>query len=97
MRALDGSIGCFAIVLDPAPVETLIGTNLVMHIVGPGQRVFHVHNGGQFLDIGLDGLNRVARLFCRFCDHGGIGITHMANLTMSQHGALWFMHGGAIA
>ena len=96
-RTFDRIISGPSVVFDPAPVETLVRANLVMYEIVRCERRLHVHDGGQFLDVGLDGFYRITRLFFRLGNDRGIGIAHMTDLAVGQHGTLGLLHRLAIA
>eukprot|EP00043_Microstomoeca_roanoka_P002426 m.38320 g.38320 ORF g.38320 m.38320 type:complete len:1021 (-) comp11478_c0_seq1:708-3770(-) len=79
--------------LDEAPVVAQVGRQVVMHLGRAlGQRGLHVDDGGQVLDIELDRLGGVTRLFQRLGDDHGDGIADMAHLALGEDRMLGLLH-----
>ena len=95
-RVLDRLIGGGAVILDPAPVKTLVGANFIMHEIITGQCLGHVDHRWQLFDVGDNLFRCIARLRFGLGDYSGIGITHMTDFAVGKHRALGFFHRLAI-
>ena len=94
---VEGLVHRLLILLHEPPVVAEVAGQIVMH---PGRilfhRLFHVHHGGQLVDIDDNRLGGVAGLRQRLGHHGGDGLAHMADLLMGQYGVFRLLHGLAV-
>ena len=83
-RVADRFVHRILVFLDKSPVITKVTGQIVMHLGRAiGQRGLHIHDGGQFLDIHVYRLCRVARLFQAVGNYGSDRVAHVPHFALA--------------
>ena len=91
-RLVNGSL----VILDEAPVVAEVRLQIVVHLRRAiGQRLFHVHDGRQFVDVHHDGFGSITGLLFGLGHNSGDRVADVAHLALRENWVSRFLHGFA--